>query len=265
MGYLLYGQNGLLLDERIAALRAELDPQQLSTTTIYVQASSPGEIAAACQAMPFFGGRRLVVLRDPIQTPRRGDAPPGDQDTDDSGSKVRWADLHEVLKATPPTTEIIMRHDGSLAQTHVLVRAVKALGWKVESFAPRTGQDLRAWIQQRVERDGLRIESSAVERLVNLLYPWDSDRKANETPDMRLIATEIEKLCCAAEGGAITASIVEELVADRSGFKAFQLNDVLFQGHAERALRELESVLSAGEAEERILAQIGSEVIAIAT
>ena len=58
---------------------------------------------------------------------------------------------------------------------------------------------------------------------------------------------------------------VEELVADRSGFRAFQLNNALFEGNVERALIELERVLSAGEAEERVVAQVGREVIALMT
>src|SRR5688500_12538964 len=125
MSYLLYGQNGLLLDERVASLRTEIDPQNLSTTTIDVQASSVSEIASACQAMPFFGGRRVFSRRNPIQPPRRADTSTNDENPADAGGQVKWSDLHDVLRATPATTDIIMRHDGSLAQTHYLVKAVK--------------------------------------------------------------------------------------------------------------------------------------------
>ncbi|HYI15610.1 MAG TPA: DNA polymerase III subunit delta [Thermomicrobiales bacterium] len=267
MSYLLYGQNGLLLDERIIALRNEIDPQNLSTTTIDVQASSVSEIASACQAMPFFGGRRVVVLRNPIQLPKRADASVTDENPDEAGGRVKWADLHAVLKATPATTDIVMRHDGSLAQTHYLMKAVKALGWQTESFAAKTGDDLLAWIQQRVTHEGIRIEPDAVEQLANLLYPtsWRGGRYANDTPDMRLIASEVDKLCCAAVDGQITTQIVDEMVADRSGFKAFELNDQLFRGDPEKALSELNNVLESGEAAERVLSQIGSEAISLAT
>ncbi|HEX5167269.1 MAG TPA: DNA polymerase III subunit delta [Thermomicrobiales bacterium] len=267
MSYLLYGQNGLLLDERIAALRAELDPQNLSTTTIDVQTSSAGEIASACQAMPFFGGRRVVILRNPIQIPKRGDTTELEEDPEEAGGRVKWADLHTVLKATPDTTDIIMRHDGSLAQGHYLVKATKALDWKLESFAARFGQELLGWIQQRVEREGMRIEPNAVTRLAERLYPtsWQGGRWVNETPDMRLIASEVDKLCCAAIGGVITPATVDEMVADRSGFTAFKLNDHLFSGRPTEALTELEHVLATGEPAERVLGQIGSEAISIAT
>ena len=267
MSNLLYGQNGLLLDERVAALRAEIDPRNLSTSVIDVQMSSVSEIASACQAMPFFGGRRVVILHNPIQLPRRGEAGDAGESPDDAGGRVKWSELHTVLKATPPTTNIVMRHDGSLAQTHYLVKAVKAMGWQIESFAAKTGQELLVWIQQRVERDGVRIEPAAVERLAVLLYPtsWQGGRWVNETPDMRLIASEVDKLCCAAIGGVITVPVVEELVVDRSGYTAFRLNDDLFSGRPEAALIELEHVLASGEPAERVLSQIGSQAIALAT
>jgi DNA polymerase-3 subunit delta len=267
MSYLLYGQNGLALDERIAALRAERDPQNLSTTVIDVQASSVSEIASACQAMPFFGGRRVVVLRNPIQPPKRGDATATDDNPEEAGGRVKWSDLHDVLRATPPTTDIIMRHDGSLVQTHYLVKAVKTLGWQSESFTAKTDQELLAWIQARAERDGVRIQPDAVQHLAELLYPtsWQGGRYANDTPDMRLIASEVDKLICAATDGVITRQIVDEMVADRSGFTAFKLNDHLFGGNPEMALNELDNVLGSGEPAERVLGQIGSEAISLAT
>jgi len=266
MSYLLYGQNGLLLDERVAGLRAEIDPQNLSASVIDIQASSGAEIASACQAMPFFGGQRIVVLRNPIQSPKRGDSAGTDENPDDAGGRVRWADLHEVLKRTPTTTTVIMRHDGSLVQTHYLVKALKTLGWQTESFAAEVGQELLAWIQQRVERDDVRIEPTAVERLAVLLYPtsWQGGRWVNETPDMRLIASEVDKLCCAAIDGVVTERVVNEMVADRSGFTAFKLNDHLFSGRPEAALLELENVLASGEPAERVLSQIASEAISLA-
>jgi DNA polymerase III delta subunit len=175
--------------------------------------------------------------------------------------------LHAVLKATPETTDIILRHDGSLAQGHYLVKAIKALGWKLESFAARFGQDLLDWIQQRVEREGMRIEPDAVTTLARRLYPtsWEGGRYTNDTPDMRLIASEVDKLCCAAVDGVITTETVDEMVADRSGFTAFKLNDYLFGGLSLEALTELENVLATGEPAERVLGQIGSEAISIAT
>ncbi|MDQ3549713.1 MAG: hypothetical protein M3439_12945, partial [Chloroflexota bacterium] len=158
------------------------------------------------------------------------------------------------------------RHDGSLVQTHYLVKAVKALGWQTESFAAKVGQELLAWIQQRVEREGVRIEPAAVERLAVLLYPtsWQGGRWVNETPDMRLIASEVDKLCCAAIAGVVTKQVVDEMVADRSGFTAFKLNDHLFSGRPDAALTELENVLASGEPAERVLSQIASEAISLA-
>jgi DNA polymerase III delta subunit len=103
--------------------------------------------------------------------------------------------------------------------------------------------------------------------LAKRLYPtsWEGGRYANDTPDMRLIATEVDKLCCAAIDGVITTKTVDEMVADRNGFTAFRLNDHLFGGRPVEALKELENVLATGEPAERVLGQVGSEAISIAT
>jgi DNA polymerase III delta subunit len=54
------------------------------------------------------------------------------------------------------------------------------------------------------------------------------------------------------------------MVADRSGFKAFELNDHLFGGRPEHALRELDNVLASGEPAEKVLSQIGGQAVDLA-
>jgi DNA polymerase III delta subunit len=268
MSHLLYGQNPVALDERIAFLRNHLDPTGLSTTVIDVQSSSLPEIASACQAMPFFGGNRVVVLLHPIASKRGASSRDGDDDGDppEDTAKVRWADLHDLLKAVPESTSIVMRHDGSLAATHYLTKAVKGLGWKMESFPLLRGQELLQWAGQRVAECGGSIDGQATVSLLNRLFPqaWDGDvRWASSTPDIRLLATEIDKLLTASTDGRITRELVENLVADREGYTAFRLNDAIFAGNSPGALKELSDMLDAGDHPERIMSQTAGEVAGI--
>lgn len=265
MSYLLHGQNPVAIDERITQLRAQLDPSGLGTTTIDVQASSLQEIAATCQAMPFFGGSRVVVLHQPIAKPKRGDATADDDAGEESG-RVSWTDLSVALKSVPPSTEVIMRHDGSLTATHYVMKAVKALGWKLESFPMPRGQDLLQWLGQRVAERGGSVDQHAPVTLLDRLFPqsWNVEpRYANSTPDLRLLATEIDKLVVAADGGTITQSLVEDLVIDREGYAAFKLNDATFGGNLAGSLTELSDILDAGEHPEMIMAQTAGQAVAI--
>lgn len=266
MNYLLCGQNAVTLDDLLSDLRNRLDPTSLSTTTIDVQSSSLAEIANACQAMPFFGGMRVVILRQPLGNQRRSD---GDDDDDsETSSRVRWADLHALFKTTPASTSIVIRHDGAMAQNHYVRKALSGLGWHVHEAPVPVGADMLQWVSARAERSGVTIDSRAAQRLLDVLYPsvWEGrSRFDTVTPDMRVIATELEKLACAAENGAITAQTVETLVADRSGYKAFALNGAVFGGNVAQALKELDLVLEAGDPAERVIGQLSSEATALAS
>jgi hypothetical protein len=79
---------------------------------------------------------------------------------------------------------------------------------------------------------------------------------------MRLLATEIAKLACAAQDGEVGAETIAALVADRSGFTAFKLNDETYEGRTSPALVELDHVLAAGEAPEKVLGQLAQQATA---
>lgn len=264
MSVLLYGDDELRIDERIATLRTALDPQELSTTTIDVPASTAGEIASACQSMPFFGGQRVVVLRQPIAAPRRSSD--GDEDEEAAG-RVPWSELAAIFKSCPPTTAVLLRHIGALSPGHYARKAVKTLGWDEESYAIPRGGELLAWATDRARARGGELLPDAAEALLELLHPgvWKkaSMRFDTSAPDTRLIASEIDKLVAAANG-PIDVSLVRSLVVDRGGYVAFELNNAVFSGQVTRALSELEKMLEAGQPAEMIVGSLASEATAIA-
>src|SRR5205085_798291 len=133
--YLLVGKNAVELDERLGELRATLDPSGLSTSVIDVQMSSIEELRAACLAAPFFGASRLVILRNPIAQAKRAaaeDAEPADDGA--ASGRVPWAELSDTLTGLPESTQLIVRHDGALADGHFLVKFAKKHGWTVLRF-----------------------------------------------------------------------------------------------------------------------------------
>ncbi|HUG16034.1 MAG TPA: hypothetical protein VMM78_13570 [Thermomicrobiales bacterium] len=267
MSYLLCGQNALLLDERVAALVSDLDQTGLGTTVIDVQTSTLEAIASACHASPFFGGTRMVVLRQPLVLPKRGDDASADEDDTPPG-RIRWPDLLQILRSTPPTSEIIVRHDGSLTATHFARKALKELGWTIEPVEIPRGADLLAWVTTRAQGNGYSFGPGAAERLLDLLFPlsWSSTdtRYVTTTPDTRLIASEIEKLALASDEDVVSVAVVDSLIEDRSGYKAFELSNAIFSGRVEQALCELDLMIEAGEAPERVLFQIAGDVVATA-
>lgn len=266
MSVLLYGDDELRIDERIQALRETLDPQALSTTVIDVPSSSAGEISTACQSMPFLGGQRVVVLRQPITTPRRT----GEQDEqpdEESAGRVPWAELAAIFKTCPPTTAIVLRHIGGLAPGHYARKAVRSLGWDEEGYSIPRGGELLAWLTERARARSAELQPDAAELLLDVLHPgvWKkaSTRFDTSSPDTRLIASELDKLIAASDG-PIDRELVRSLIVDRGGYVAFELNNAVFAGQVNRALAELEKMLEAGQPAEMIVGSLASEATAIA-
>lgn len=252
---ILHGQNTVNLDERVRELQRELDPSGLGSTTLDVSSSPIDEIAAACHSAPFFGGTRLVVLTNVNAASGRG----GKRGADTS---TAWKDLLTVLEAMPATTRVIVRVDENLASSSVIVKAAAAHNWDVEAYPVPRGEKLVRWVMERGTSVGVSITKPAALDLLTRLYPtsWQQESRFDATVlDTRLIATEVEKLACAAADGMVDDDVVRELVADRSGYTAFRLNDLVYTGQPGPALQELERVLSSGDEPERILAQFASE------
>lgn len=257
--YLLHGQNSVNLDERLRALLASLDTTGVGTTTIDLTSSSLDNVANSCHAAPFFGGGRVVVLRGVSASSGKG--------SKRGGTTIEWKELLPVIEQSPPTTSILLRADDNLPSNSVIVKAMKKNGWTVEHYPMLRGEELARWVAERGQKSGVSIGRDAAMLLLSRLYPtsWRQESRFDNTVlDARLIATEIEKLACATVDGSIDEALVREMVADRSGYTAFKLNDLIFAGQSEQALAELEEVLSSGDEPERVIAQFASESAGLA-
>lgn len=255
MVLILHGQNAVNLDERIRELQGQFDPSGLGSSALDVPSSSIDEIASACHSAPFFGGTRLVVLTNANAASGRG----GKRGADASST---WKDLLPVLEATPATTTVIVRVDENLASSSVIVKAAAGHNWDVEAYTVPRGEKLVRWVVERGTTSGVSVTKAAATELLTRLYPtsWQHESRFDATVlDTRLIATEIEKLSCAAVDSVVDEKVVRTLTADRSGYTAFKLNDLVYTGQSGPALQELERVLSSGDEPERILAQYASE------
>jgi DNA polymerase III delta subunit len=252
--YLLYGQNAVDLGERIDVIRRELDPNSLASSVLDLTVTPLDAVRNACHSAPFFGSGRTVVLANigvtSARSPRRTALAP------------EWAELLQVVLDSPQSTSIILKADENLAATSVIVKAAKQHHWTIESFPVPRGDELARWVAERGRMLNVVIGRNAATTLLSRLYPtsWRQESRFDATAlDMRLIATEVEKLACAAIDGTVDELTVAELVGDRSGYTAFKLNDLVFSGQSELALAELDQVLSSGDEPERILAQFASE------
>lgn len=248
--YLLHGLNSVDLDERVHKLQQEIDPAGMGGSTLDLAVASLDQVSNTCHAAPFFGGSRAVLLKNAGSVGKRG-----------SGG-IEMKDLLNVLTASPDSTTILLRFDETVASNSVVMKAAKQQGWCVEAFPLLRGEDLAHWVAERARLAGSGISRSAAALLLSRLYPtsWRKESRFETSPlDARLIVTEVEKLAIAAGDVDIDDALVEELVADRSGYTAFRLNDLIYNGQTDHALVELEQVLASGDEPEQVIAQFASE------
>ena len=243
---ILHGRNAVDIEERAAAIVQRADPQGLNATSLTLEQVELAEIGAAISTPGFFGTQRVVIIK----------GVPGV----DKSPRFDWDALEPLLVQQPPTTTTVLVSTMKIPANRKSLKIAKAQDWDVELFDLPYGRDLVAWVERRAASAGVAADPGAAQELLNRLYStaWQREDRWNpQTLDMRLIATEIEKLAAGALDGRIRQSDVVALVVDRSGVTAFKLNDETFEGRQSAALIELDNVLANGEAPERVVGQIG--------
>lgn len=283
MIYLLYGEDELGVSETISGLKERLRSEDamadLNTTELEGARLTVKALRAAADALPFMGERRMVVVRGLVGrcNPRGGDR-----------SKESRAELVAALKkylpAIAPTTRLVLA-EGRLEKDNPLLRWARSAsdagssgpksgaqarrsksgaaarggadevdgGVVVREFAAPPARSLPAWITKRARARGSEITPDGARALAEGLV-----REGNV--DLRLAATEIDKLQAWADGQPIDAEAVALLVTPVSLETVFKLGDALSEGDGATALTLLHRHLEEGEHPLRMLALVARQV-----
>lgn len=190
-----------------------------------------GKLREALQTLPFFGGGKVVWLRDcnflgDERTAKAGDV------TDTLG------ELAEELKRFPWQSVRLLISTGDVDRRRVFYKTLDKLG-KIESF---DGWSVKNddWVVQAemmahkaVQARGKKISSDALSELV-----------AGIGPQPRQLANEVEKVCLyVGERGEITEADVDAVCAKNKMSRAFALGDALGNRNLPVLLRCLDEEL----------------------
>ncbi len=228
---LLAGPDLLTKEEALGRLREKFigaDPGGMSTDVFDGQDASAGAVLTAANTLPFFGGRRLIVVR-------RANAL-GTAETN------RLAD---GLTSLPETNCLALLWDERADNRSVLVQAVRSAG-TVAVFWPPFENQLPQWITDRARSLGKRMNASAAGALLEAVGP--------SLPDL---VQELKKLALHANDAAdITAADVAALSSGgRAGFHYMEWERALWNKDQVRAVNLLEALRSQGEVPETLLPQ----------
>ncbi len=259
MIYVFYGDDGFSAHEALAELLERVGPPEVrdaNVTRLEAGEFSLERFGAAAMVVPFLADRRLVIVRgllataDSSRTQRgRGRAPSGGAAPDPA------AGLVELLEQLPPTTDAVFL-DGKLTPSNPLRGTIRKLGPEratVREFPALRRDALAAWVRQRAEDKGARIEQQAVALLVE-----------HVGPDLWTMDAEVEKLAIYRAEGPITAEDVEALVSHSRESSVFELVDAVMEHRPDAALAALTRLLNGGATGPYIVSMVARQARMVA-
>lgn len=239
--YLVSGDEPLLVQETLDAIRAAARRQGYGSRELFVQSTGFdwSELASAGGNLSLFAEKQIIELRLPTGKPGvKGSAAIADfagragndilflvsaPKLDRSGAKAKWV-------------KSIDDHGGVIQI------------WPIDS------RELPGWIASRMKQVGLTPDRDAV-RLI-------ADRVEG---NLLAAQQEIEKLRLLHGEGGVTAADVDAAVADSSRFDVFKLVDAAVAGNATRAIRILNGVCSEGVEPVIVMWALARELRTLAT
>ena len=192
MFYIFHGKDELARSERLAEMLAHMgDPAmaELNTTYLDGQGLTLGQLREACDALPLFAERRVVIVtnylsRFRVKTKNGEDDETSGETRKSSSQDELLATLADYLTKLPDSIRLFFLEDETLPARHpILAVANKIDAGFVQRFDIPQKRDLADWVVQRVKHRGALIEKSAAVALGEAIGP-----------DLRLIDAEIEKL-----------------------------------------------------------------------
>lgn len=220
--YLVTGDEPLLVQEILDAIRAAARKQGFGTRELFVQSTGFdwSELSAAGGNLSLFAERQIVELRLPTGKP---------------GVKGSAAIAEFAANAGDDVLFIVSapKLDRNSAKAK-WVSALDQHGGVIQVWPVGT-RDLPGWINARMQQAGLVPDRDAV-RLI-------ADRVEG---NLLAAQQEIEKLRLLHGEGPVTAENVDAAVADSSRFDVYKLVDAAVGGNPARALRILNGVRTEG-------------------
>lgn len=195
-----------------------------------------GEVMGAVHSLPFLGQRRMVVIRELIDSTKKGEMESwvdGFMRTPDSTIVVFWESTEpKALEKKPLYQELV-----GLAEVHRYI------------LPQLQGTELSRWVETRVKERGGVMAASVLRGLVERIGAnlWQMDN-------------EIQKLVAYAGGQSITAAMVDELVYASFEGKIFQLIDAISQKRSADAIRLLQEERWSGVNDHYLLTMLGRQV-----
>lgn len=253
MLYVLHGADELTRSEMLAEWKEKLGDAttaSVNTTVLDGRRVSMAELVETCDALPFLGTRRLVIVEgfwsrfEPGKRKQSKDEPRALSAAD----AALIQGLAEYLPRLPETTRLIFVESQSLNPSNPLFDALPQERKRIyiKEFRPPTDRDLPRWIESRMKSKEGEITPQAAQELARAVGS-----------DLRQLDQELEKLLAYVNyERAVTVQDVRAVVAAQQMAGIFALVDAIGMRQGDRAMRYLHELLNAGAAPMYVLSMI---------
>lgn len=237
--YLVTGDEPLTVQESCDAVRASARQQGFTERELYHTDSGfqwP-QLLHSANSMSLFAERKIIEIR--IHNGKPGDA----------GSKA----IVEYCQA-PAADNLLLLVCPKLeraSQNSKWYKAIDGIG-AVVTIWPVNAKQMPRWIEQRLQRAGIRADSQAVDILANRVEG-----------NLLAAAQEIEKLKLVATDGFIDSQTMANAVVDSARYDVFGLVDKALAGDARGAAATLNGLRGEGSEPTIILWALTREVRAL--
>jgi DNA polymerase-3 subunit delta len=226
--YVLYGEEDYLIEDILKNIERLIFCQglkDLNYQLFYADEAQATEIINAALTLPMLAPKRLIVVK--------------------SIQKMNPQQLKKISDyATKPSpTSVLVLIGDKLDNRKAWLKSMESFGVVVR-FYPLYEQQLTSWIKMRVKEEGYRINSEAVQILLDLTGN-----------DLATLNNQLEKLFAyKAQEKAIFAEDVEMAAGQVRQYNIFELVEAIGNKRLDRALHILSEILAHGEPPSVILA-----------
>ncbi len=229
---LLHGPEDYLIRWAAQALHGELVQPAAAAmdSVVYSEGDvTVPELIAACETLPLFSERRLVVVEDAdfFGGSKRRQYSPREQ-----------TDLVEYLRSVPDSTLLVFQC-AAVDKRTAAYKTIREHGMALE-FSPISGQILKGFIQKRLMTAGKTASPQAI--AVLLERTGYGDKNAEYT--LHHLVNDLVKAASYSAGPEVTAADIEAVTEAGAQSDAFQLLEAAFSGKKGLALKLLKNRFS---------------------
>lgn len=215
--YLLHGVEEFVKDSAVSAVLGTVDEATRALNVDTLQTAEAPALTLACDALPFFAERRVVICR----------AMPKDSD-----AKAILAYLPKM----PETTLLLFLLRGEADLKLAFPKAL-AKENRVVAFAQLSEAEAARWVSQRARRRGVTLLPENARFFVTLAGT-----------DCARLAGELEKLACyVGDGNEITKDAIAKVTTRDLDFIVFSVLDYFLAEKPEDGFRALGAVIKDGQ------------------